>query len=460
MKKGIVVLVILLANILASHPVYATSIIVPATTGSCVPNGGTQTYTDSTGKSVTVIKSVVVGEKCSYAVTAPSSGTYKLSILAASTNPAGAAMHLEFPVGSNVSGAVVIPNTDCCVGSTPTHFVSKDGLNVFALPAGQLVLTLVIDPTSTYPKDQGAHVNIETLTLTQLAPAVTVSLSATPSSIVSGSSSILSWTSTGATSISIDNSIGSVTPVPTGSYSVTPSITTNYTASAIGPGGSASSSTTVTVTAPVDTTAPSVFISAPGPGVVSGALTVSVSATDDFGTVSLVQILLDGVPLGPSKTVAPYTTLLDTALFSVGIHTLSATATDPSGNIGTAASVQLTITGQLFDVTLVFDDGTPSAAGGTLTIQEDVGTSGAPLWQTDIASTVDAAGHFAFRWPVAIGKVYIIVLTDATGTLLWQNGTQLTPAQVPTSFSGVTAKMQFSKTNGTWLGFSNFVIAY
>jgi peptidoglycan-associated lipoprotein len=83
------------------------------------------------------------------------------------------------------------------------------------------------------------------------APAAaqpTVSLQASPTSISSGDSSTLSWTSTDATQLTIAPDIGSVTAQ--GSTKVTPSSSTSYTITASGPGGSATSSARITIGTP------------------------------------------------------------------------------------------------------------------------------------------------------------------------------------------------------------------
>jgi hypothetical protein len=80
--------------------------------------------------------------------------------------------------------------------------------------------------------------------------APTCTLTATPSSIITGASSVLSWTTTHATSFSINQSVGSTTPIATGTISVSPSATLTYTGTAIGTGGSVTCATTITVTAP------------------------------------------------------------------------------------------------------------------------------------------------------------------------------------------------------------------
>lgn len=74
----------------------------------------------------------------------------------------------------------------------------------------------------------------------------TVSLSAAPTSIVSGNSSTLSWQSANATSCSFNQGIGSVGT--NGTRSVSPTATTLYTVTCTGAGGTATDSKTVTVT--------------------------------------------------------------------------------------------------------------------------------------------------------------------------------------------------------------------
>ena len=80
------------------------------------------------------------------------------------------------------------------------------------------------------------------------ASAPTATLSASPSTIERGQSSTLSWTTTGATSVSIDQGIGDVST--SGSRSVSPSSSTTYTLTAKGEGGTTPATARITVTAP------------------------------------------------------------------------------------------------------------------------------------------------------------------------------------------------------------------
>lgn len=75
----------------------------------------------------------------------------------------------------------------------------------------------------------------------------TVTLSASPTSINSGQTSTLSWSSTNATDLDIQPGVGKVSPE--GSTPVTPTESTTYTITATGPGGSATQSATVNITA-------------------------------------------------------------------------------------------------------------------------------------------------------------------------------------------------------------------
>jgi hypothetical protein len=76
--------------------------------------------------------------------------------------------------------------------------------------------------------------------------APTATFSASPTSVTAGQSAILTWTTTGATSVSITPTVGTV--ATSGSVAVTPTQTTTYTLTATGAGGSASKTINVAVT--------------------------------------------------------------------------------------------------------------------------------------------------------------------------------------------------------------------
>jgi len=83
----------------------------------------------------------------------------------------------------------------------------------------------------------------------QLAPppaSPTVALSASPSSVQTGQTVTLTWSSTNATSIILEPSVGRV--AAQGSTTIKPSQSTTYTVTATGPGGSAHANAQVTIT--------------------------------------------------------------------------------------------------------------------------------------------------------------------------------------------------------------------
>jgi hypothetical protein len=94
---------------------------------------------------------------------------------------------------------------------------------------------------------------------------------------------------------------------------------------------------------PPDTTAPTVSITNPAAGqTVSGTVPVAANATDDVAVAS-VQLFLDGQPLGGAVTTTPYAVQWNTTTTTNGAHTLSAEATDPSGNVGTSVTVAVVV---------------------------------------------------------------------------------------------------------------------
>src|SRR5881296_273402 len=82
----------------------------------------------------------------------------------------------------------------------------------------------------------------------QLAPPASpsVALRASPASAQAGQQVTLTWSSTNATSITLEPSVGPV--AAQGSKTVRPSQSTTYTVTASGPGGSAHASAKVNIT--------------------------------------------------------------------------------------------------------------------------------------------------------------------------------------------------------------------
>jgi hypothetical protein len=102
-------------------------------------------------------------------------------------------------------------------------------------------------------------------------------------------------------------------------------------------------SNAVTLTVTPDTTPPTVSITSPTSGAtISGTVTVSATASDNVGVAS-VQLQVDDTNEGAADTSAPYNFSLDTTTFPNGSHSLTAVATDTSGNQTTSAPVAITV---------------------------------------------------------------------------------------------------------------------
>ena len=89
---------------------------------------------------------------------------------------------------------------------------------------------------------------------------------------------------------------------------------------------------TFTTLTPPDVTAPTVSITAPTGGTISGTVSVDAAASDNVGIVG-VQFKVDGVNLGAEDTSTPYSVAWNTTSATNGTHTLSAVARDAAGNV-------------------------------------------------------------------------------------------------------------------------------
>ena len=111
-----------------------------------------------------------------------------------------------------------------------------------------------------------------------------------------------------------------------------------------------------------DTQAPSVNVTAPNAGNVSGTVNVTANASDNVG-VKGVQFLLDGTNLNAEDTVAPYSTSWNTQLTPNGAHALTARARDAGGNVTTSSPVNVTVANATTLIAAInLNEGTGTAA--------------------------------------------------------------------------------------------------
>jgi hypothetical protein len=218
-----------------------------------------------------------------------------------------------------------------------------------------------------------------TVTVGASKPAI-VRFAASPTNISKGGTSLLSWTTTGASTVTINNGVGTVSA--NGSTSVSPSATTTYTLTATGADGvtSVSAAVTVTVGGAVPTvlsfTASPTVIAAGGQASlcwnVSNATSVSISPT--VGTVNSVAC----ATVTPSATttyvltatngVGPIQAVVTVSVGAVQILSFSAS---PAYSPASGAPVVLSWTTQNATSVTVTGTGVPAGAqavNGSVTV--------------------------------------------------------------------------------------------
>jgi hypothetical protein len=103
---------------------------------------------------------------------------------------------------------------------------------------------------------------------------------------------------------------------------------------------------------------PTVTITSPSAGTVSGTQTLTATATPQgSATISSVQFFIDGFPFGAPDTSSPYTTSWNTATAANANHVIGATATDSNNQPGTAGTVTVTVNNSIPGCFISTDNG-------------------------------------------------------------------------------------------------------
>jgi hypothetical protein len=217
----------------------------------------------------------------------------------------------------------------------------------------------------------------------------------------------------------------------------------------------------VAVTTSSDTTAPTTQVTSPTNGSqVSGTVNVTATASDpDDPTVARMEIYIDNVMKASNTNSNSITYSWNTTTYSNGNHTIYSKAYDAAGNVGTSATINVTVnntTGQLIQnggfetgnlnswtlggVYLPFVS-TTQKHGGTYSAQLGASTGGEPngnssMYQTiTIPSTVTTATLTFWYWPS----------TTDTITYDWQE------AQVQNTSGGTLAQiMKVASNSRVW----------
>ena len=171
--------------------------------------------------------------------------------------------------GSSTNSSVPVVSVTITASPTSISSGSSTTLTVTATNATQVTIsgsdgssytlaatggTQSVSPTSTTTytataTGSGGTATASTTVTVTAASAPTVQITANPTSIASGNSSILTVTATNATQVTISGSDGSSYTLAAtgGTQSVSPTSTTTYTATATGSGGTATATVSVTV---------------------------------------------------------------------------------------------------------------------------------------------------------------------------------------------------------------------
>ncbi len=189
--------------------------------------------------------------------------------------------------------------------------------------------TITVNPTQTTTytittTGQGGSVTAST-TVT-VVPPPTVTLNATPAAITKGQSSTLSWTSTDATTCSINQGIGTV--ATNGSVAVAPAQTTTYTIIATGPSGTTQAAITVTVStvSKID-----LAITSPADGAFVTGSSVMVTGTVNNSSGHETGVTVNGV----IAAVINNQFAVNSVPLAAGQNTITVTATDTIGKTAT-----------------------------------------------------------------------------------------------------------------------------
>lgn len=164
--------------------------------------------------------------------------------------------------------------------------------------------------TATFSGQNGSVTCSKTVTVTTPPPAPTCSMTASPANIQQGQSSTLTWGSTNATSATINQGIGSV--AVNGSRSISPQVSTTYTGTFSGAGGTVTCSATVTVTTPPP--APTCSMSVNPNAILAGG-SATLTWNSDHTVSASIDNGIGSVALDGSRTISPTHTTVYTGTF-------------------------------------------------------------------------------------------------------------------------------------------------
>jgi phospholipase C len=281
---------------------------------------------------------------------------------------------------------------------------------------------------------------------TVIVPPPNVAISASPTSISAGASSMLTVTATNATAVTVTGSDGSSYTLQStgGTQSVTPSATTTYTATATGGAGKTATATAAVtvaaVAAPTVTIAANPTTIAPGGSsvltvVAANATTVTVTGTDN-SSYALTST-------GGTQTVSPTATT-----------TYTATATNAGGSTTATATVTISST-EPPTVTIVANPTTIVAGNPSLLTVTATNSTTVTVTGTDSSSyNLQPTGGTQSVTPAST-TTYTATATGSGGTISATATVTVDPVGTVNAVDHVIFMLQENRTFDSYFGMLN-----
>jgi len=167
------------------------------------------------------------------------------------------------------------------------------------------------------------------------------------------------------------------------------------------------------------TSAPLVTVTDPSAGSTVNAVVTLAATVGAEHPVASLQFYVDGVAVGAPVTSAPYATFWDTEAVADGTHSVTATATDTSGGVGTSVPVSVTVDNSHPANPIQID---------AQVVQDGLGTMTSPPFTTTTNSDLLVA-FVALDGPAATPQTATVSGAGLTWTLLKRSNSQAGTAE-------------------------------
>lgn len=338
----------------------------------------------------------------------------------ASTIPVGSASTLSWTVSGATSLSIdngvgsVIGTSSCSVSPTTSTTYSLSATNAGGTVTRQVSMTVVQPPTIS-------------------------SLGASPSSIYKGDGSTLNWSVSGATSLSLDNGIGTVSGT---SYSVSPSSTATYTLTATNTVNGVSVNRTAATTIYVSPrpTVPTInaFTADAGAIAAGSGTTLRWNVSNSVGDAIVTITSVGSVGTSGSLSVTPSATTT---------YTLTAT-----NSLDSSKSVSASVTVSVVSPPVINFTANPGAVnvGGSSTLNWSVANSPTSVSIDQGIGSVGVSGSRAVT--PGSTSTYTLTASNLAGTVSIAATVSVTQKPVIASFAAAASPItQGSSTSLNWM---------